>query len=553
MIARIIHVIDAATEALPIATRNGWVEVLNFDGRKLPARQKGKDHVPVIGDKWGSVSYWRTMNKVTSRIVSGVVGDEEEATVSLRFVAVLDRSGESGCEDINDALSGVRNSIYGAANAVKVSLGASQARVEVVGMDTESASVFNEEVGVGVLPSKWKMVSMDVRIVVRSKPGCLPSCHETVVYAVPGQSTECPVLRICGTPGVGQVPTWNGAQWASQDPTGGGSGITQLTGDVTAGPGSGSQVATIAHQAVTFAKIQHIATGHLLGRHASGTGDVQEIHIDGGLQLNGINLRRAALTGDVTASAGSNATTIASQAVTNAKLTHMPQATIKGRQAGAGTGDPEDLTASQARTAMGLGTAAVVNTGTGAGDVPTTAQGDARYAAIVHTHAQSDVIGLVTDLGNKQPLDADLTAIAALAPANDDIIQRKAGVWTNRTVAQLLTDLGLGALYQPLSSVLTTLSGASANGQSLVTAANYASMRTLLGLGTAAQVNTGTGAGDVPTITQADLRYAALVHTHVIADVTGLQTALDAKQKTITSGTAAPSGGVDGDIYLQYT
>lgn len=31
------------------------------------------------------------------------------------------------------------------------------------------------------------------------------------------------------------------------------------------------------------------------------------------------------------------------------------------------------------------------------------------------------------------------------------------------------------------------------------------------------------------------------------------QTALDGKQKTITSGTAAPSGGADGDIYLQYT
>ena len=30
------------------------------------------------------------------------------------------------------------------------------------------------------------------------------------------------------------------------------------------------------------------------------------------------------------------------------------------------------------------------------------------------------------------------------------------------------------------------------------------------------------------------------------------QTALDGKQKVITSGTAAPSGGVDGDIYLQY-
>lgn len=39
--------------------------------------------------------------------------------------------------------------------------------------------------------------------------------------------------------------------------------------------------------------------------------------------------------------------------------------------------------------------------------------------------------------------DADLTAIAALAPTNDDVIQRKAGAWTNRTPAQLKTDLAL--------------------------------------------------------------------------------------------------------------
>ena len=45
------------------------------------------------------------------------------------------------------------------------------------------------------------------------------------------------------------------------------------------------------------------------------------------------------------------------------------------------------------------------------------------------------------------PLDSDLAAIAALAPSNDDIIQRKSGVWTNRTVAQFKTDLALeGAL-----------------------------------------------------------------------------------------------------------
>jgi hypothetical protein len=40
-----------------------------------------------------------------------------------------------------------------------------------------------------------------------------------------------------------------------------------------------------------------------------------------------------------------------------------------------------------------------------------------------------------------QPIDSDLTAISALTPANDDVIQRKAGAWVNRTIAQLVTDI----------------------------------------------------------------------------------------------------------------
>lgn len=46
-----------------------------------------------------------------------------------------------------------------------------------------------------------------------------------------------------------------------------------------------------------------------------------------------------------------------------------------------------------------------------------------------------------TALDGKQPLDSDLTAIAAIAPADDDLMQRKAGAWANRTVAQFRTDL----------------------------------------------------------------------------------------------------------------
>lgn len=52
--------------------------------------------------------------------------------------------------------------------------------------------------------------------------------------------------------------------------------------------------------------------------------------------------------------------------------------------------------------------------------------------------AQTD---LQSALDGKQSIDADLTAIAGLVPADDDLIQRKAGAWINRTIAQLATDL----------------------------------------------------------------------------------------------------------------
>jgi hypothetical protein len=49
--------------------------------------------------------------------------------------------------------------------------------------------------------------------------------------------------------------------------------------------------------------------------------------------------------------------------------------------------------------------------------------------------------GLSAVSSTKQPLDDDLTAIASIAPTNNDIIQRKSGAWINRTMAQLLVDI----------------------------------------------------------------------------------------------------------------
>lgn len=59
-------------------------------------------------------------------------------------------------------------------------------------------------------------------------------------------------------------------------------------------------------------------------------------------------VQRAALTGDVTAAANGNATTIAANAVTNAKAAQMAARRVKLRADSAGTGDPTDGTGAQA-------------------------------------------------------------------------------------------------------------------------------------------------------------------------------------------------------------
>ncbi len=56
-------------------------------------------------------------------------------------------------------------------------------------------------------------------------------------------------------------------------------GINQLTGDVTAGPGSGSQIATIPNDTITFAKMQNINTQTAIGRNTAGTGDPELVTI----------------------------------------------------------------------------------------------------------------------------------------------------------------------------------------------------------------------------------------------------------------------------------
>jgi hypothetical protein len=64
---------------------------------------------------------------------------------------------------------------------------------------------------------------------------------------------------------------------ADFDGGGGGGGITELTGPVTAGPGSGAQATTITNDAVTDAKLRDSAGLSVIGRGANSTGDPADI------------------------------------------------------------------------------------------------------------------------------------------------------------------------------------------------------------------------------------------------------------------------------------
>lgn len=97
------------------------------------------------------------------------------------------------------------------------------------------------------------------------------------------------------------------------------------------------------------------------------------------------------------------------------------------------------------------------------GDTTHAPSGDAVFDAIA-----AEAAARASGDAALQPLDSDLTAIAALAPTDDDFIQRKAGAWTNRTMAQLAADLA-AFVSQGVPTVLSANFTVAANTQVLFT------------------------------------------------------------------------------------
>jgi len=113
----------------------------------------------------------------------------------------------------------------------------------------------------------------------------------------------------------------------------------------------------IDDEAVTLAKMAHMATDSFLGRDTAGTGDVEVLSAATARTILNVadganNYSHPNHTGDVT-STGDGATVIADEAVTLAKMAHIATASFLGRTTAA-TGDVEVLTATQARSILNV-------------------------------------------------------------------------------------------------------------------------------------------------------------------------------------------------------
>ena len=168
--------------------------------------------------------------------------------------------------------------------------------------------------------------------------------------------------------------------------------------------------------------------------------------------------------------------------------------------------------AATARTNLQLGTAAQSNVGTGPNDLITTSEADSRFDGRYLNESAN-----LSDLPN-----------TATARTNLDVYARSETYTRTESDAQYLNE----------ASNLSDLPSAT-------------TARTNLGLGTAATVNTGTGASQLPTTSQADARY--LLESNNLSDLTNAATA----RTNLQLGTAAqaqvnqfiyPNSGLVGSI-----
>jgi len=149
----------------------------------------------------------------------------------------------------------------------------------------------------------------------------------------------------------------------------------------------------------------------------------------------------------------------------------------------------------------GLGTKSIVKSASTA-----LASGDIVSGAIYLFSYDGTSFQILGSLGGAsfQPLDADLTAIAALSTTSfgRSLLTQADAAAARTTLGGTVTGVSLFTAAD--AAAARTAAGASATGSSLFTAADAAAGRSTLGLGTAATVNTGTSGATIPLLNGAN-------------------------------------------------
>jgi len=180
---------------------------------------------------------------------------------------------------------------------------------------------------------------------------------------------------------------------------------------------------------------------------------------------------------------------------------------------------------------------------------------------IADAHPTSAITGLDTALGTIPTAHADFSDKNDTASHTASAVEYSTGISVAQKIAAL--EATIAALTGDMSEIdhndLATRDASDAHPLDSITGlttALAAKQATITGAATT--IDTENLTASMALVSDANGKVAA--HASVSATELGyldgatsaLQTQLDAKQKTITAGTADPTGGADGDVYIKY-
>ena len=232
-------------------------------------------------------------------------------------------------------------------------------------------------------------------------------------------------LSTLGTAAAGDIIYYNGTAWVYLvKPASSGLALTESTAGVPSWASVGG-TGTVTNVAMTVPSGLSVS-----GTPITSTGTFA-VSWSGQIPASSI----PAFTGDVTTTAGSTATTIASGAVTAAKMASGAAVSNIGYTPMRGSNNLSEITsASSARTNLGLGSSATVNTGTSGGTVPllngnntwsgtTTWQGKLQVPVRVVTGSGTVIVSNTTDylVAINKVTGAATTVDLPSSPATGDV------------------------------------------------------------------------------------------------------------------------------------